>query len=212
VALVRPAWVGIIAFALAGLAMLLGWQVTVGSGALALVYLLAASLYNVDVGRELNQRIQFSVRPVGRGQGVLLIALVLVFCGSLCLGYAAYIEREGFSIPESSIEFLMEQWERQFLSSVPEEQRQAPEFETRLAALREDFRRQVDELFARLVEPYKQFIPLIVAAGLFIPLVIATWLLAWVPTIVLSTVLVLLRATGVIRVVRETQEVQRLVM
>jgi len=36
-ALLRPLWIGIVAIILSGLAMLLGWQVTVGSGVLILV-------------------------------------------------------------------------------------------------------------------------------------------------------------------------------
>ena len=111
--LLRPTWVGFIAFALSGLAILLGWQVTVVSSILILVYLLAVCLYAVQVARELSERIVFSVHPIGAGQGMLLIALILVACGSLYLGYAAHIDREGFSLPEYYTEALMEQIETQ---------------------------------------------------------------------------------------------------
>jgi hypothetical protein len=211
-ALVRPVWLGIIAFALSGLTMLLDWQVTVGSGVLVLVYLLAASLYAVGVARELNQRIRFSVRPVSGGQGVLLIALVLVACGSLCLGYAAHIEREGFSMPEPYIEMFVEQMEKRLVASMPEEERQEPEFETHLAEWREGARRNVKEFFGRTVKPYERFIPSIVAASLFMPLATITRLLAWVPTIVLIVIFLLLKALGMTEVVSETREVQRLVI
>ena len=206
-ALLRPLWVGIIAFALSGLAMLLGWQMTLGSGILILVYLLAASFYAVGVARELNERIRFSVRPIGEGQGMFLMALILVACGSLYLGCAAYIEQEGFSIPEFYIEMFMKPMEKQIEAQGPAGERQEA-----LARFRKEFRRAVDEFFERTVKPYEQFIPLAVAASLFMPLVTISRLLAWVPTMFLSIVFPLLKALGVIKVVSETREVQTLVI
>jgi hypothetical protein len=212
-ALVRPVWAGMIIFALSGLTMLLGWRVTVGSGVLVLVYVLAAALYAVGVARELSQRVRFSVRAVRAGQGMLLIALALVACGSLYLGYAAYIEREGFSPYLSPIvELFVEQWEKQFVAAVPEEQRQAPEFETNLAELREEVRRKVEELFERTVKPHEGLIPLAVAAILFILLANITPLLSWVSILVLSVVFLLLKALGIAKMVGETREVHRLVI
>ena len=81
-----------------------------------------------------------------------------------------------------------------------------------MARFRNEFRRAVDEFFERTVEPYEQFIPLAVAASLFVPLVTISRLLAWVPTMFLSIVFSLLKALGVIKVVRETREVQTLVI
>jgi MFS family permease len=205
--LLRPLWVGIIAFALSGLAMLLGWQMTLGSGILILVYLLAASLYTVSVARELDERIRFSVRPISEGQGMFLIALILAACGSLYLGCAAHIEREGFSIPEFYIEMFMKPMEKQIEAQGPAGERQEA-----LARFRKEFRRAVDEFFKRTVKPYEQFIPLAVAASLFMPLVTISRLLAWVPTMFLSIVFHLLKALGVIKVVSETREGQTLVI
>lgn len=206
-ALLRPVWVGMIAFALSGLTTLLGWQVTVSSTILVLVYLLAASLYVMGVAREMNERIRFSVRPISAGQGMLLMGLVFLACGSLYLDYAAHIEREGFSIPESYIEMYMEQMEKRIEARVPAEERQEA-----LAEFREEFRRSVDDFFERTVKPYERYIPLVLAAGLFTLLVTITRLLAWVPTIVLSVVFPLLAALGITNVVSETREVQRLVI
>jgi len=206
-ALLRPVWVGIIAFGLSGSAMLLGWQVTLGSGILSLVYLLAASLYAVGVARELNQRIGFSVRPIGAGQGMLLMTLALVACSSLYFGYAAYIEREGFSLPESYIEMFMDQMEKQIKARVPAEER-----EEVVAEFRGEFRRTVDEFLESTVKPYERFIPLALAVSLLMPLVTITRLLAWVPTVILGVVFPLLTALGVTKVIRETREVQRLVI
>lgn len=204
-ALVRPVWVGIIVFALSGLAMLLGWQVTVGSGILALVYLIAASFYAVGVARELNERIKFSIRPIGRSQGMLLMALVLVACGSLYFGCATYIEREGFLIPEFYMEMLMKQVEKQIEARVPAKERRQV-----MAEFRKEFQRGVDEFFESKVKPYEKFIPLAIAISLFMTLVTITRLLGWVPTVFLSIIFPLLKALGVIKIVSETREVERL--
>lgn len=205
--LLRPVWVAFIAFALSGLAILLCWHVTAVSGILILVYLLAACLYTLEVARELSERIRFSVRPIAAGQGVLLTALVLLVCGSLDVGYAAHIDREGFSLPEYTIDVLMEQMERQIGARVPAEQRQ----ET-VAEFREGFRPALDEFFEHTIKPYERLIPLGVAASVFLSLATLTRLLAWVPTEVLRIVFLVLTALGVTTVVREMQEVQTLVI
>ena len=205
--LVRPVWVGIIVFALSGVAMLLGWQVTVGSGILALVYLIAASSYSISIVRELNERIRFSVRPIGRSQGMLLMALVLIACGSLYFGCATYIEREGFSIPEFYTEMFMKQMEKQIEARVPAKERREV-----MAEFRKEFQRGVDEFFESKVKPYEKFIPLAIAIGLFMTLVTITRLLGWVPTVFLSIIFPLLKVLGVTKVVSETREVERLTL
>jgi hypothetical protein len=206
-ALLQPMSVALIAFALSGLAMLVGWRLAVVSSILVLVYLVAASLYVVGVARELNERIRFSVHSLSAGQDMLLMALVLVACGSLYPGYAAQIEREGFSMPESYIEVFMEQMEKQIEARVPAEERAEA-----VAEFRAQFRHAVDGFFEETVKPYERFIPLGVAAGAFMSLATITRLLTWVPTAVLSLAFPLLTALGVTKVVSETQEVQRLVI
>ena len=187
--------------------MLLGWHMTPGSGILILVYLLAASFYAVGVARELNERIRFSVRPISEGQGMFLTALILVACGSLYFGCAAHIEQEGFSIPKFYIERFMKPIEKQIEAQVPAGERQEA-----VAGFRKQFQRAVDEFLERTVKPYEQFIPIAVAASLFMPLVTISRLLAWVPAMFLSVVFSLLKALGVIKVVSETRKVQTLVI
>ena len=99
-ALLRPLWVASIAFALSGLALLLGWEVTRQSAALALLYVLAAIAYAAITQGELAERIHFSVRAVTQNQLVLLVALLLVAAGSFYFGCATYISEEGLAIPE----------------------------------------------------------------------------------------------------------------
>ena len=204
-ALIRPVWLAMIAFALSGLAMLLGWQMTAISGILGLVYVLTASLYAVSVASELDQRISFAVQPISGGQGLLQMAIILLACGGLYADAAAHIMQEGFSIPETYVDAFMEQAERQIEARVPEDERQEV-----VAEFREEFNRAVDEFFEQTVKPREHLIPLALAASLFTPLVTITRLLAWVPTVLLSIIFRLLRALGVTKVVSETREVQRL--
>ena len=77
-ALLRPLWVGFAAFTLSALAMLLGWGLEATSGALAVVYFLASALYVWGVARGLEERLNFSVRPISQSQSTLLMALAIV--------------------------------------------------------------------------------------------------------------------------------------
>jgi hypothetical protein len=133
------------------------------------------------------------------------MTLILVACGSLYLGYAAHVEQEGFSIPESYIDLFMEQMEKPMIAQMPEEGR-----EEAVAQFREEFRSRIDDFFEQTLKPYEQFIPLGLAAGLFTPLVSIVSLLAWVPTMVLSLIFPLLTKLRVTEVITESQEVQRL--
>jgi len=206
-ALLRPLWIGIVAIVLSALTMLLGWQVTPESGILVSLYFVAGYLYVVSVARELNERIRFSVRPVSQGQGMLVMALVLVVCGSIHLSYAEYIEREGFTIPEAYVEMMMEQMEKQVTARVPESERQQA-----VAQFRQEFRRMIDDFFERTIKPYERFIPLAIAIGLFTPLTTITRLLAWVPALIMNLLFVLLTEIGVTEVVSETKSVERLII
>jgi uncharacterized membrane protein YecN with MAPEG domain len=88
----------------------------------------------------------------------------------------------------------------------------AEEREEAVRGFREGFRSTIDEFIERRVKPHEELIPLGVAAGLFMPLLTTTTLLAWVPTVILSLAFRLLTAWGVTKVVSETREVKRLVI
>jgi len=206
-ALFRPLGIGILAFLLSGLAILLGWQVSLGTGVLTLVYVLAASFYANIVAKELNERIRFSVRPISEGRGMLMMALILVTCGGLYLGCSAHIEREGFEIPETYFNAFMEPMKEQVLAQIPEEERlqAGAEFE-------EQFQGMMENFFEETIKPYEQYIPLVITLGLFFPLQTITSLVSWLLPVVLSIIFSLLEALKVTRVVSETKEVQRLVV
>jgi len=206
-ALVRPTWVGIIAFALSGLLMLIGWKVSISSFILVLVYFLIAIFYTVSIDRELKQRIKFSVHPISEGQALLSMVLILIACGSLYFGYSAHIKEEGFSIPEFYIEKLLEQMEKRMIGE------QLPVFQRRLAIakLREEFQNLINDLTERM-KSYEKFIPIAISLSLFMPLVTITRLLFWIPTGILSIIFPMLKAMGITKILSETKEVQRLVI
>ena len=205
-ALIRPIWVGFIAFALSGLAMLFGWHISPITGILSFVYVLVGVIYIRSVDGQLNQQIKFTVRPISQSQGLLLTTLIFVACVSLYLGYAGHIEREGFSIPESYVEILMELMEKQIVARVPIGGGEV------VIQFKEEFQKMIDSFIEGTVKPYERYIPVAMALVLFMPLVTITGLLAWVPALFLKVLFALLTVLGVTKIVTETQEVQRLII
>jgi len=106
-ALVRPLWICFIAFALASLAALFMWGLNMIGIVLAVLYLLAGLLYSRGVAKGLNERINFSVHPVKENQTILVIVLIIAACVLFYSGYAAQIEREGFTTPPFVINIVM---------------------------------------------------------------------------------------------------------
>ena len=73
---------------------------------LAVLYLLAGLLYSQGVAKGLNERINFSVRPIKENQTTLLIVLIIAACALFYSGYAAQIESEGFNTPPFVIDMV----------------------------------------------------------------------------------------------------------
>jgi hypothetical protein len=206
-ALLRPKRFGFLAFGLAGVAMLLGWEITLFSGFLILIFFVVGILYVVGVERELNERIKFSVKAIGEQQGLLFIALILLVSASFYPGLDANIKEEGFTIPETYSELFMGQLEKRIEEQVPPAERQEA-----VAELRAEFQHAMDEFIENTVQPYEQFIPLGIVAGIFMTLMTITRFLTWIPAILMTLIFTLLESAGVTKIVREEIEVQRLVL
>lgn len=206
-ALVRPLWACFIVFSLSALAMLLGWELKATSGVLASVYFIASAIYAQGIAKGLEERLNFSVRPISESQSILLMALIIVACGSLYLGYAAHIEEAGFSIPPSLTDAIMEGVEREIEKRVPE-----AGSEEALAEFKEGFEKGLEEFVEKTIRPYERFIPLAIALSLFTSLVTITRFLSWIPVLALRVIFPLLTALGVTNVVTETREVKRLTL
>jgi hypothetical protein len=206
-ALLRPLWIGCLAFVLSGLAILLGWQISILAAALTLIYVLAGVIYTMGVEREMKERVRFSIRSVSTGQAVLSMSLILVACGSLYLGYKDYIDREGFSLPEPYLELILDQMEKQI--ELPE---MGEEGDLDVSELRETLKQNMEDMIYEKVMPYEAFIPLGLSAGVLMSLITITSLLLWLPMLILRILFSLLNTSGVTTIVSETREVQQLVL
>jgi len=206
-ALLQPVWVAFAAFAFSGLTLLLGWEVTLRSAILALLYVLAGAAYAISTQGELKQRIKFSVRPVTEGQNILIIVLLIVAIGSFYFGCAEHIQRKGFSIPEQYMTKFTGEMAKHIAAQAPAGQREKIQ-----AEITKQSQRMMDDLMARWVKPFERYIPLLLALSLITPLLTITRLLTWVPMLILGGVFPLLTAVGITRVTTETVEVERLVI
>lgn len=207
--LFQPFWLCVIAFGLAALAILFGWEWRVDTSILALLYFFASLIYARGIAQELNNRLDFSVRPVSESQSLLLMTLSVVICGAFYFGYAAQIEKEGFSIPSSFVEMVMTSMEKQFDQQPDLTPAQREEISVKF---RQEFEDKVKKPMEDKIKPYERFIPLAVAIGLLQPLVLITSLLSWMPILVLRLVFPLLMALKIAKVVVETREVRRLTL
>ncbi|MCJ7669294.1 MAG: hypothetical protein MUO61_02110 [Dehalococcoidia bacterium] len=202
-ALVRPLWICFIAFALASLVVLFIWGLNLIGIVLALLYLLAGLLYSRGVAKGLNERISFSVHPIKDNQTILTMVLIIAVCVIFYFGYAAQIEREGFTTPPFVIDIATGIAEGQIEASpdlTPQEKEQA------IAEFRQQFEQQMEDT----IKPYQRFIPLGVALILLGLLVTIVGLFSWLPTLILRAIFAILTACHVTTVVAEMQEVKRL--
>ena len=201
--LVRPLWLCFVAFALSSLAALFIWGLNLIGIGLAVIYFLAGLIYSLGVAKGLKERITFSLRPIQENQTILLIVLIIAACASFYSGYAAQIEREGFTTPPFAINMVMGMAEGQIEASAdltPEQREQV------IAEFREQFEQQVENM----IKPYQQFIPIGIAIILLSILMTVITLFSWLPVLILRGVFAILGVCHVTTVVTETQEVERL--
>ena len=212
-ALLRPLWVAVVAFALSALAMVLGWQVGIGPALLGLLYFIISLPYARGVTKELNERLRFSVESVSRGLSLLFMALALVACGSLYLGYAAHIEKEGFTFPSTFKEMMTKMTITPMREAIEARTDLTPqEKERALAEMEEGFEEMWMGPLEEMIKPYERFIPVAVAIGTFMTLQTILSFLSWIPGLILAMIFPILQIIGMTKVVKETREVERLVI
>ena len=204
--LLRPFWVAVIAFAISALAMFLTWQISAVGIIAAAIYLVAGLLYLVAVRSEVGNRISFSAWHLMRAQTILLVALTVIACASLYFGYAAEIEREGFSIPEAAIDGIVAVVGDQIDSLVPEGTLSPEEKQEMLDQLKET----LEGGASIAIQPYQGYIPIGLAAIVFMIVMPVTVLLSWIPILILSPLFFILTRAGVVKKEAELVEVTRL--
>jgi len=204
--LLRPFWICSLAFALSGLAMLLAYGGGKVGVVLALIYFIAGLIYSWGIAGELNNRLSFSIRAIFENQIILFLALSLVVCASFYVGHAAEIEREGFTVPPGITEMAMKAAEGQLggiMAGLGPGEKEA---------FLSQFREQIEQQVEGMIEPFEQFIPLVVSATLFGIVTTIISLLSWIPILFLMVIFPLLKVSRVIREVKETREAKRLII
>ncbi len=204
--LLRPFWVAATAFAVSALALFLTWEISVVSIIVAVIYLLGGLLYVAGVRREIENRIRFSVRHLLRPQLILLVVLTAIACTSLYFGYAEEIDKEGFSIPEGTVDWVVEVADEHVIDRILPAETTPEEREDALTELRDYLEDDIESD----IEPYEGYIPVGLAAIVFGVLMPATFLISWIPLLILSLAFLLLIHFGVVKKVAKAVEVIRL--
>jgi len=202
-ALVRPLWICFVAFALASLAALLIWRLNLIAVVLALLYLLAGLLYTRGVAKGLNERTNFSVRPIRDNQTVLTVVLVIAACSLFYFGYAAQIEHDGFTMPSFVTNIATGIIEEQIAADpelTPQEREEA------IAEFRQQFELQLEDI----IKPYQRVIPIGMAVVLLGILATIVEVFSWLPSLILRGIFAIFTARHITTVVIEMQEVKRL--
>jgi hypothetical protein len=205
--LFQPLWIAGVAFALSGLALLLGWGVTMPHALLTLLFVLAGLGHSALTQRDLSQRTHFSVASAALSQLGLLVVLAAIAAGALYMGAAGYIREQGFSIPEQySSEFaerLASRAAAPFPSLIQEQV---------YNTVRSYAEQLLTEELKQLMKPVSPYVPVAAALALFLPLLAVCCVLALLALPVLWLLLVLLKAVGVTRVSTQTIEAERLAL
>ena len=102
---------------------------------------------------------------------------------------------------------MMEQMEKQVLANISEKEREHATME-----FRKNFQDIINDLSQSVMDRYQQYVPLGIAAFLFMPLLTVCSLLSWVPMLILYFVFPILKASGVVYEVASTRETRQLVM
>jgi hypothetical protein len=204
--LLRPFWVAATAFAVSALALFVTWEISVVSIIVAVIYLLGGLLYVAGVRREIENRIRFSVRHLMRPQLILLVVLTAIACASLYFGYAEEIDKEGFSIPEGTVDWVVEIADEHVIDRILPANTTTVERWEALTELRDYLEDDIESD----IEPYEGYIPVGLAAIVFGVLTPATFLISWIPLLILSLAFLLLIRFGVVKKVAKAVEVIRL--
>lgn len=212
VALVRPFRVIVAGFVLSGLAMLLAWEISILPEVLGLLYVAQATMYARFVVGELNNRINFSTRPLREGQATLQLALILLVSISFASGYREDAKSQGFIVPPAFKGITREMIASRLV--IPEVGLRELSPEEKAAAL-EQIEQMTEKLWVdieKMLQPYAEFIPIGLALMLIWMLETLLGFVSWIPSLLLGGIFPLLRLLRVARVVTETRETRQLTL
>lgn len=211
-ALVRPFWLIVLASAFSAAGVVIGWRAGIISAAAAVVYAALLVAFAHAVIRELDARVEFSVKPVRDGQGILLAALALLVSISLAAGYWDDARRRGFVLPPAWRQTVLAAMLPRLEAAIEQRGEVSPEFRAAIVA---EVRQRFESLWQNLettLQPYARFAPIALAALSFWMLKTVLGFLAWIPPLILSGIFPMLTYLRLTETVAETREVRRLVL
>jgi|GEM_PF-3476394 len=202
--LIRPYWVAAICFLVSSLSLFLTFEISVLGLVIAVIYCLFGLIYLAGVRTEIAHRIRFSVWQIRGGQTVFLVVLVALACTSLYFGYAEKIDSEGFSLTDKAISGIINFTHDYVIDKVlPEEDINKDQILLELGNyLRDDLNTDL--------QPYQGYIPVGLAAVAFSLLMLATFVLSWIPLFIISFVFFILLRLKLVKRKAHPVEVTRL--
>jgi hypothetical protein len=205
--LFRPRALALATIGLSGVALLLGWGWSVPKALLSSLYAVAAMVFTAVTQRDLWQRIHFSVRPVAENWRYVTVVLVLLVTFSFYSGFTEHLRDKGLALPEPQAD----DWTADIAEDVVDGISPSA-----LQMLREEavgrVQRVLNHQLQALANRVGRYIPPFTAIILLLVLQAVTWLLWWVPMLILYVVCAILLSVGVAEIVTETIEVERLVI
>jgi hypothetical protein len=205
--LFRPRQLAFATFGLSGAALLLGWGWTAPNVLFSFFYVVAALAFTAVTQRELWLRIHFSVRPVAENWRYVAIVLLLLVTVSFYNGFSEHVRDKGLAVPERQADDWTGDIATDVVDGIPL---------SSLQMLRQEavgrVQRVLKDQLQALVRRIERYIPPVATVMLFLTLLAVTWLLWWVPILILYVLFAVLLSLDVAQMVTETIEVQRLVL
>jgi len=210
--LVRPFWVIALGFFLSSLAMLLTWGINIYSTLASLIYFLVAIGFSNTVVAELKVRLNFSVKPIQQEQKFLLLGLTLMIGAGFALGYWEDARQSQAIIPPAYKQMVSDMVTRTLATQIEKQTAVGP---TEKAMALQQLQQGLDKFWAeteRTIQPYAPYLPFVIGALSFWMLFTFLSLISWIPPLLSSGIIPLLKTIGVTHEVAETKEARRLVL
>ena len=140
-------------------------------------------------------------------KGLIIFGLILLVCGSIYLGGKDYVDLQSFEIPDTYFRIFMEPMKEQSLSQIPPELRQQE-----ADKIEQEFEKMIRELQESKIKPVEPYIPVAIAVMMFFSLSTITSLIIFFPLLLLDIMVKLMVKLNFGKIIKETQEVERLVV
>lgn len=203
--LIRSFWVVALMFLASALALVLCWEISLAGLLVALIYLVMGLIYIRGVRAEVNDRIKFRVKNTRHGQGIFLTVLVVLICIGLYFGSARSIDKEGFTLSPSNANWVVNVVDDYAI----ERMMPAAEAADKEQALT-DLRNSLESGTGNGSESFKDYAPVVLAAGAFTVLNSVMFLFSWLSLFVLWLIFLILLRSNVVKKKIHSVEVTRL--